>query len=91
MEYTYLPADYTATDGSQDTTVEPSPDITAIELLAIGYWWLAKERDFTKFNVFEQQYQAQVKRDLDLDADTDPVRFFRPVRPYIIRGYISKQ
>lgn len=90
MEYTYIPADYTATDGSQDVLIEPAPDITAIELLSIGYWWLSKERDFTKFESFEQDYTTQLQKDLALDDDTDPVRFFRPVRPYIIRGYISK-
>jgi len=91
MQYTTLPADYTATDGSQDTTVEPAPDITAIALLAIGYWWLSKERDKQKYNEFETEYLAKVKQDMTEDEATVPVRFFRPVRPYIIRGYISKQ
>ena len=90
LEYTYTPADYTSTSGGDDATIEPAPDITAIELLAIGYWWLAKERDIQKFKMYEQQYHDQVKRDLALEASTEPVRFFRPVRPYIIRGYISK-
>lgn len=90
MSYTYLPSDYTATDGSQDTSIEAAPDITAIELLSIGYWWLSKERDTEKYQMYEQQYQAQVKRDLLEDQASTPVQFFRPVRPYIIRGYISK-
>ena len=91
MQYTTLPADYTAIDGSQDTTVEPAPDITAIEFLAIGYWWLSKERDFNKFQYYENLYKEKLKDDLTEDEATTPVRFFRPVRPYIIRGYISKQ
>lgn len=90
MEYTYLPADYTATDGSQDSLVEAAPDITAIELLAVGYWWLAKERDMEKFAQFEAAYKEKVKLDLAEDSATTPVRFFRPVRPYVIRGYVSK-
>lgn len=89
MSYTTLPADYTATDGSQDTTVEPAPDTTAIELLSIGYWWLTKERDEDKYNMFLAQYKEKLKDDETEDQATTPVRFFRPVRPYVIRGYIS--
>lgn len=90
MEYLYLPADYTATDGSQDTSVEPASDITAITALSIGYWWLSKERDFEKFQAFEQEYLAQLALDKAADLMDEPVRFFRPARPYIIRGYVSK-
>lgn len=90
MQYTALPADYVATDGSQDTDVEPAPDISAIVLLSIGYWWLAKERDRDKYESFLQQYKDQLALDLAEDEATTPVRFFRPVRPYIIRGYVSK-
>lgn len=89
MSYTTLPTDYTATDGSQDTSVEPAPDISAIVLLAIGYWWLSKERDEDKYQLFLKQYLEKLKTDLSEDYSTTPVKFFRPTRPYIIRGYIS--
>lgn len=90
MQYTSLPSDYTATDGSQDSTVEAAPDTTAIELLSVAYWWLSKERDIDKYNNFLGQYKDKLRDDLTEDEATTPVRFFRPVRPYIIRGYISK-
>lgn len=90
MQYTTLPADYTATDGSQDSNVEPAPDITAIEYLSVAYWWLSKERDSEEYDRHMAMYREQLKIDLEADQATTPVRFFRPVRPYIIRGYISK-
>lgn len=91
MSYTMLPSDYTATDGSQDTSVEAAPDITAIVFLAIAYWWLSKERNDDLYKLFLAQYKDKLKDDMTQDEATTPVRFFRPLRPYIIRGYVSKQ
>lgn len=90
VEYNALPTDYTATDASQDTTVEPCPDTTAIEFLAIGYWWLSKERDIEKFVEFEKMYKEQLQLDIAADLATVPVRFFRPARPYLVKGYRSQ-
>ena len=91
LSYNVLPSDYTATDSSQDSLTEAAPDITAIELLAVGYWWLSKERDFEKFQYFENLYKEKLKADLKEDESTNPVKYFRPIRPYVIRGYISRQ
>lgn len=90
MEYTYLPADKTATDASQDTDVEAAPDTTAIELLAIGYWWLAKERDEEAYKSFEGQYEQKTQEDIVRDLAATPAHFFRPKRPYIVKGYRSQ-
>lgn len=90
MEYTYLPADKTATDGSQDTDIEPAPDMSAIELLAIGYWWLAKERDEDNYKLFEGQYEQKMQEDIVADLASTSAHFFRPKAPYLIKGYRSQ-
>lgn len=89
LSYTYLPPDKTSTTGSQDSDAEPAPDLTAIEFLSIGYWWLAKERDETKFASFQASYAQQLALDVADDRRTVPARFFRPRRPYLQKGYQS--
>lgn len=90
MEYTYLPADKTSTTGSQDSDIEPAPDSTAIELLSIGYWWLAKERDEDAYKSFERQYQVHLQDDITNDLASTPAHFYRPKAPYLLKGYRSQ-
>lgn len=55
--YNYLPADK-ALDTSDNTDVEPAPDITPIVYLAIARYWLSAERATGKFQMYKDLYDA---------------------------------
>lgn len=68
--YTYLPADK-ALDTSDNTDVEPAPDITPIVYLAVARYWLASERATGKYQLFKDLYDAEVmKARADSDLST---------------------
>jgi hypothetical protein len=62
-----------------DTTdmayVEPANDITAIVLLAIGYFWLASERNTENFDRFNTLYKEELSRLVRMDRLKEPVRY----------------
>jgi hypothetical protein len=90
IDYVYLPADKTATDGSQDADIEPAPDITAITLLATAYFYLSSRQSKGSYEQFKQAYDLQLQEDQRSDAQGSPIRFFRSSALLINRGYQSR-
>lgn len=71
LTYFHLPSDK-ATDGSDDSDVEPTTDITCICLLATAMWWLSKERDEDNYNRFYVRYQEALKKAIQRDNINGP-------------------
>jgi hypothetical protein len=71
LTYFHLPSDK-ATDGTDDSDVEPTTDISAICLLATAMWWLAKERDEDNYNRFYVRYQEALKKAIQRDNINGP-------------------
>jgi hypothetical protein len=88
LQYTYRPADHPA-DNTEDSSVEPAPDITAMGYLAIAYWWLSSERNTETHDIFMKMYQQELSNLIRADQSTDPVRLYRPLRSYVSRGYVG--
>ena len=80
LDYTYLPLDKTATDGSQDADVEPAPDITAISLLATAYYFMSSRQSKGTYQQFLDGYKEQKRDDEMSDSSSTPVRFFNKPR-----------
>ena len=89
LDYQYQVADYTATDSSQDTDVEPAPDMTALAMRAVALFWLSSERSTAKYQLFNDQYEMSAKRMEVMDAARTPVRFFGKTN-YPRNGYASR-
>lgn len=66
ITYFQLPEDK-AVDGSDDSDVEPAPDITCISLLATAMWWLAKQRDEDNYKTFYTRYENLLKKMVQRD------------------------
>lgn len=87
IDYTYLPVDITATDGTSDSTVEPAPDITAISLLGTAYFFMSSRQSKASYQVFLDGYKEQLQLDEKKDAGNQTPRFFRPLTTTINTGY----
>ena len=89
MDYQYLPADK-ATDSSEDSDVEPIEDITPIGLLALGMWYLSSRQGAGKYQLFSDQYKAELREAIIKDAGSRPIRKFnRP--PVMESGYRGRR
>ena len=66
LTYFHIPSDK-AIDGTDDTDIEPTSDITCICLLATAMWWLAKERDEENYNRFYVRFQEAYKSAVQKD------------------------
>lgn len=89
IDYTFLPADKTAVDGSQDADVEPAPDTTAIELLATAYFFMSSRQSKGSYQQFLDGYKDQLRQDEQADAKSTPVRLYRNHMHILNKGYHS--
>lgn len=90
IDYTYLPTDQTATDGTDDTDVEPAPDTTAIELLATAYFFMSSRQSKSSYQQFLDGYREELSVMVSRDAVTMNPRFFRQQRSSTERGYMPR-
>jgi hypothetical protein len=87
IDYTYLPVDYTSTTGTQDTSVEPAPHTTAIELLGTAYYFMASRQSAGKYEQFLDGYRNQLQEDKQADGMAMPPRYFRRTPTIAKTGY----
>lgn len=97
IDYFVIPADASLT-GSEDSTAELAPDITAIAYLATAYWFLGSRQMSGKFQQFKELYDQQLAQDLKSNTVTNITRQYNalPVsagynntnRRWIPTGYI---
>lgn len=90
IDYTYLPADKSTSDSSDDSDVEPAPDITPIGLLGIAKWWLSSERGTGKYQLFKDEYKESLASAVLVDAGAVPVRPLYSRRKRIKNGYTPR-
>ncbi len=90
IDYTFLPVDITATDGSADSSIEPAPDTTAIELLATAYFFMSSRQSRSAYSQFLDSYKEEVRRMASTDASRSSLpRLFRSIGTTVKQGYES--
>lgn len=84
IEYTYLPTD-APIDATQNSTDEPTNDITPIGLLALGMWYLGSRQSGGKYQLFKDEYKSELQK--AIQSDPSPIRKLNP-RTYLPKfGY----
>jgi hypothetical protein len=90
IDYTHLPADRDTATTGDDSTSEPTADITPIGYLAVAKWWLTSERKSGNYQLFRDEYREALAQAVVADTGSIPVRPMYPRNKRINTGYIGR-
>lgn len=91
LDYTHLPADRDTATTADDSTSEPTADISPIGYLATAKWWLTSERKSGLYQLFKDQYDQMLAQAVITDAGTVPARPLYARRRSLKTGYQGRR